>query len=141
MKREFISTSSEQTKEIAKKVLTNLDGNIVVLTGDLGSGKTTFSQGVGQSLNVNRIISPTYIMLRQYNISNNPRFTHLYHADLYRVKTAKEALDLGLSEIWSDPNNLLLIEWPEIILDLLPKNITKINFKKLEEDQRRITIT
>jgi tRNA threonylcarbamoyladenosine biosynthesis protein TsaE len=138
----FVSASVLETQNLSKQLLENLNGsNVIALTGELGSGKTTFSQGLGHVLGVKRIVSPTYILLRQYQLPKSSLFSALYHADLYRLSDPEEALSLGLTEIWSDPDNLLLIEWPEKILDLLPENSVHINFRNLDNDKREITIT
>lgn len=137
----MISSSSQDTKNLAQDVLDKLgDTRIITLTGELGSGKTTFSQGMGQVLGVKRMVSPTYILLRQYTLpSNKYGLKTLYHADLYRVTSLSEALDLGLSEIWSQPSSLLLVEWPEKIMEVLPSSV-KISFNKLSEEKRELTI-
>src|SRR5947207_727895 len=126
----YTSNSPEQTKEIASNMIHSTKSKTFALFGDLGSGKTTFAQGFGEALGIKRMVSPTYILLRNYKITNQhyPLVSNLYHADLYRLSSPQEVIDIGLSEIWSDPNNLVLIEWPEKILNLLPKNTTKISF-------------
>ena len=142
MVKKIITTSPRQTQEFASRLLSDLDKtNIVILIGDLGSGKTTFVQGLGKALGFNRVISPTYLLIRQYPIRNHPKFQHLYHIDLYRLVNQEEILDLGLSEIWSDEKNLVLIEWPEKVQDLLPRNTIRIHFTKTSENSRRIEIS
>lgn len=137
MKKEIISHSIDDTQKLAKKTLDSLEGNIITLSGQLGSGKTTFAQGIGQALGIKRMTSPTYILLRQYSIKH-PRFTTLYHADLYRLTHTQEILDIGLPEIWENPKNLLLIEWPEKILLLLPKHLA-VRLQKNSDNTHTIT--
>jgi tRNA threonylcarbamoyladenosine biosynthesis protein TsaE len=140
MNQTIISNSTSDTQLYAEKILSELkDFRVIALTGELGSGKTTFSQGLGQILGIKRMVSPTYVLLKQYSIKSIYPVSTLYHADLYRLSDSSEALSLGLSEIWSDPNSLLLIEWPEIVSDLLPKNTIRIHIKKLDNDKRQIT--
>lgn len=142
MNKIVVSSSIEETKTFAKHLVNDLEGsNVIALIGELGSGKTTFSQGLGEVFGLKRMISPTYILLRQYRLSDSPKYSHLYHADLYRVSTPQEALDLGFPEIWSDPKNILLIEWPESVLELLPANTIVVNFEKTQDDKREITIS
>lgn len=110
-------------------------GEILALVGDLGAGKTVFVQGVAHGLGIkNRIVSPTFILMRKYN--------NFYHVDLYRLEgdVEKEVENLGLLDILKDKNNIVAIEWAEKIKDLLPGNTTLIHFENLGEDERKIII-
>ncbi|MEE8131555.1 MAG: tRNA (adenosine(37)-N6)-threonylcarbamoyltransferase complex ATPase subunit type 1 TsaE [Candidatus Paceibacterota bacterium] len=132
------SFSTKQTKQIAKYLaLKVLKGNhhktalILALTGELGSGKTTFIQGFLRAVGVKkRITSPTFIIIRRYN--------HIYHIDCYRIKKPKEILDLGLKEIINNPQNIVLIEWADNIKKLLPRNTIWIRFKHGDKEKERI---
>ncbi len=136
-----ISHSPEETQAIAAKLARSIiSGTTIILLGNLGAGKTTFVQGFGQSLGVKRMISPTYVLLRQYPLKKDD-LKMLYHADLYRLSNSQEVVDIGLPEIWSDPSNILLIEWPEKILPLLPDNTIKVEIKVLSDERRQIIIT
>lgn len=131
----YISKSAEETKQIAAKLAKKNKGRIFALSGELGAGKTIFVQGFAQGLGITeKIISPTFVLVRQHPIPNTKKV--LYHIDLYRLEDIKDINQLGLSEIWSDPNNYVLIEWAERIKDFLPKETVKINIEK--EDQNRI---
>lgn len=130
---QYTTNSEKETKALAKKLARKRHGNIIALTGELGAGKTVFAQGFAKGLGVTeKIISPTFILIRQYPISKKT----LYHVDLYRVENFQ---GLGLKEIFENPNNIVLIEWAEKIKDL-PKNTKKITIEKLEGDKRLITI-
>jgi len=117
------------------------------LTGDLGSGKTTFIQGLAQGLGIRkRVISPSFILLRGYQIPRSTvhrsLFTSFFHLDLYRLEKnlALEIKNLGIDEIWSKKENLLAIEWAEKIKNILPKNTIWLKFKNLGNNKRKISI-
>ena len=100
---------------------------ILTLSGELGSGKTTFTQGLALGLGIkNRILSPTFILSREYPL-NNILFIKLIHIDLYRGEKLEDFASLGLDEIFANPANLVVIEWPERLREL-PRNAIKIKF-------------
>ncbi len=124
--------------------------SVVALYGDLGAGKTTFVQGLAKGLGIKkRIISPTFILVREYKFkiqnskvkisSQNPKVLH--HVDLYRVQDVIDIKGLGLEEIISDPQNLVVIEWAERMGELLPKKRIDIRFEYLGEEKRKIIIS
>jgi len=137
---EFITESSQETKDLGQKIAADLvGGEILALTGDLGSGKTTFVQGFSKGLGLtSRIISPTFILMRKYRASDKD----FYHIDLYRLEKEvdKEVVNLGVTDIWGKPGNIVVIEWAEKIKDLIPKSAKWIFFENLGEDKRKITI-
>ena len=137
---EFITESSQETKDLGQKIAADLvGGEIFALTGDLGSGKTTFVQGFSKGLGLaSRIISPTFILMRKYQASDKD----FYHIDLYRLEkdVDKEVVNLGVTDIWGKPGNIVVIEWAEKIKDLIPKSAKWIFFENLGEDKRKITI-
>ncbi len=151
----MVSKSKTQTQKfaakLAKQVLKaksyKLKAQIIALHGDLGAGKTTFVQGLMKALGVkHRITSPTFLIIRKYEISTPLRrglvhYHHAYHLDLYRIQKSKELLDLGFKKMIQDPHAIILIEWPERIKNLLPKNLTWIVLKHgKKENERIITI-
>lgn len=141
MEKIFLSSSPEDTKAIAKDFLDSLDqGRVVCLFGKLAAGKTTFSQSLGFELGVVRMTSPTFVIMRQYSITNHPVIKSLHHLDLYRLESPEDLKAFDLEELWSDPSNLLLIEWPEKFLEVLPKNRIDIHLKETGPTQREITI-
>ncbi len=112
----------------------------MALVGELGSGKTTFVQGLASELGVKRIISPTFIIMRSYRLPDKTKT--LYHLDFYRFeKNIKGELEnLGIAGIWRKPENIALIEWADKAKGLLPDGTWYINFEYLEENVRRIII-
>jgi tRNA threonylcarbamoyladenosine biosynthesis protein TsaE len=105
-------------------------GDIILLTGDLGAGKTTFTQGVADGLGINeRVISPTFNILKCY-FNNN---LNLYHIDAYRLEENKN--DIGLEE-FIEGDGVCLIEWPKYISHLIPSETISIKISNLGDDNR-----
>ena len=138
---EVITKSAKETQSLGEKVSADLKpGDILALYGELGSGKTTFIQGLARGLGIKkRVISPTFVFIRQYPINHKPKM--LYHVDLYRINNASEAQGLGLEELFADKDSIVVIEWADRVKEILPKKRTDIYFEYLEENQRRIKIS
>jgi tRNA threonylcarbamoyladenosine biosynthesis protein TsaE len=136
------SHSLDDTKKIAETFLKNLKpqqtATLIGLYGDLGSGKTTFTQAAAKLLGVTETVtSPTFVIEKIYKLSHQ-HFTHLIHIDAYRLESGKELMSLGWQEIIRDPKNLIFLEWPEKVADILPETIQKIEFLFVDETTRRI---
>lgn len=109
-------------------------GDIFILTGDLGAGKTTFSKGFAKGLGITQMIkSPTYTLIREYDSGRLP----LYHMDVYRLEGAND--DLGLEE-YLDGEGVCLIEWGELIKDTIDNTFIEITLHKTPEDTRFVTV-
>lgn len=128
----------KETQDFASNFAKNLKaGDILCLYGDLGSGKTSFVQGLALGLGINRrIISPTFIIARQYEMGD----LNFYHIDLYRTQTTDDLFSIGLDEILENKNNIVAIEWSEKLLELLPKKRIDLKFEYIDEEKRKITI-
>ena len=155
-RKEKISVTKNlmETKALAREWLESLGGRIpksgatvVGLSGDLGSGKTSFTQGVAEALGVTEhVTSPTFILERIYKIDplqnsvkiENCKIEKLIHIDAYRLDSIDETKHLGLSALMSDPANLILIEWPERIAEALPTDMLTLNFEFIDETTREI---
>ena len=126
----FVSHNENETKEIAAKLASKLENkDIVVLTGDLGSGKTKFTEGFLSYWGLeNEISSPTFNIVNEHNKDN----TNIYHLDVYRLENKGEFYAIGGTEYFS--TGICVIEWGELIEDILPKNYIKIRFTKDEND-------
>lgn len=140
----FITSSFIKTQKLGRdfaKVLRK--GDVVCLYGNLGSGKTTFVQGLAEGLGVkNKIISPTFIIVRNYRIKNHEsRIMNFYHIDLYRVEDEINLEILGLEEILNDPRNIITIEWAEKLKSLMPKKRIDVKFLDAKEKVRKITFS
>lgn len=137
-KNEYITESVEETQRVAKEFAQKLiGGNVIALYGDLGSGKTTFVQGLAKGLGIKkRIISPTFIIVRRYRTG----IRNFYHIDLYRVETQQDVERLGIEETLSDPQAIVAIEWAGKMGELLPKKRIDIHFKFIDENIRRVYV-
>jgi len=126
----FISHSENDTKRIAKKLASKLaNKDIVVLSGDLGSGKTKFTEGFLSYWDLqDEISSPTFNIVNEHSQDN----TNIYHLDVYRLENKGEFYAIGGTEYFS--TGICVIEWGELIEDILPNNYIKISFSKDEND-------
>lgn len=112
---------------------------VVALHGELGAGKTTFTQEVGRILGVGENMhSPTFVIMKIYEIDWKG-FKNLIHVDAYRIEKESELLHLGWQEMVSEPENLIFIEWPENVPNLIPQEAKRINFKHVDEQTREIS--
>ena len=137
-KNSLISISSDYTFNFGSKFSNSIDyGSVIFLKGNLGSGKTTFCKGFASGLGFSdEILSPTYSILNEYKLNGK----NLYHFDLYRLKSVNEFLEIGGIEYLNDKKSISLIEWPNIIKEMVSKNIIEIEFEYLSEKERKITI-
>lgn len=111
---------------------------MVCLWGDLGSGKTTFVQGMARGLGIQpRLLSPTFIIVRHYRVPITE--TSMYHLDLYRFSGTGSVNDIGLSDMIHEPGSIVIIEWPERLGTLLPLSRVDVRFEIVHEASRRIT--
>jgi tRNA threonylcarbamoyladenosine biosynthesis protein TsaE len=135
------SHSLEETDKIALDFVRDLKpksdcAKVIGLYGNLGAGKTTFTQSVAKALGITEIItSPTFVIEKIYELTNQ-KFTHLIHIDAYRIEKPEELTSLGFQNIIGDKNNLILIEWPEKIEKIMPKH-TKISLNPTENENSR----
>lgn len=132
------TTSAQQTKQqgrlLGQKIVESGAPRVIALRGDLGGGKTTFTQGLAKGLGVKeRVLSPTFAIMKKYRGKRN-----LIHIDCYRVNS-EEMLNLGWQEIVSS-SDIVVIEWAEKIKDILPKNTHWINFLFVKEKERDISV-
>jgi tRNA threonylcarbamoyladenosine biosynthesis protein TsaE len=141
MDEKIITQSDKETKEFghnfAKKIK---KGDVILLYGDLGAGKTTFTQGLAKGLGIkDRILSPTFVIHRVHSITGNGG--SLNHIDLYRIENPTGIDSLGLSELFDDPDAVTLIEWADRLKDFNPTRGYKIKLNYLDKDKREIIIT
>jgi len=149
----MLTKSKAQTQKIAIRLAKSITANrsdhsvgatVIALIGDLGSGKTAFTQGFIKSLGIKtHVPSPTFVIYRKYPILGSrtskrsgryqevrlPKdFKNIYHFDLYRIQKPKEIIDLNFKKIIKNPENIVLIEWPKAIMKYLPKDTICIEF-------------
>lgn len=125
------SNSEIETKEFAKKFASKLNkGDVLVLSGDLGSGKTKFTEGFLSYFGLeNEISSPTFTIVNEYHKDN----INIYHFDVYRLEDSSEFYAIGGEEYFE--NGICIIEWGELIEDALPKKYIKIDFSRSQENE------
>jgi tRNA threonylcarbamoyladenosine biosynthesis protein TsaE len=148
----YVSKNLEETQKIANDFVAGLlpsdkGATVVGLYGDLGAGKTAFTQSLAKVFGVEEVVtSPTFVIMKVYPViadSNfvirNSCFDHLIHIDAYRLEKSEELLHLGWREIILDHKNIILIEWPERVENIMPEHI-RINLTAISENSREIEI-
>ena len=135
---EFISKSVLETEDYAEQLAsTFVGGEVLLLHGDLGAGKTHFVKGLAKGLGIDDVItSPTFALHNSYV----GRLT-LNHFDFYRIEDSEEVAILGLDEFFYDKQGVSAIEWSENIRDLLPKGCINVTIDKIDDGTRKITVT
>ncbi len=135
---EFFSKSSDQTKRLGTRLGAFLNkGDIVCLSGDLGTGKTTFVQGLAKGWgSLDLVTSPTFVIINQYR---KPDGEILHHMDAYRLSGAIDAINLDMDQIIT--TGALVLEWPELIQSALPQSHLWIDLKWVDDFQRRMVFT
>jgi len=137
MGKTFLTNSYRETQELAKKIAKSLDFNVIGLRGDLGGGKTTFTQGFAKQLGIkDKILSPTFVILKKFKMKKG----YLYHIDCYRLEDSRELEELGFNDIIKDKNNIVILEWADIVKDILPKETIFIDFEFIDKDKRKICL-
>lgn len=138
----YTTKSAEETRMLGKKLAQQtMPGTLLCLYGDLGAGKTTFTQGFLEGLGAERpFVSPTFVIMKQYDLTTPMHgIERVYHVDAYRVKNT-DFETIGFSEWCEDKKGIIILEWPERVAELLPLQRTMIAFKSLSENEREITV-
>lgn len=133
-----ISTSEKKTEKISKEILSYLSaGETVLLSGDLGAGKSVIVRGILKCSGVKKAItSPTFVIVNNYQTASN----NFYHFDMYRIEDEEEVSNIGFEEILDDKNAIKFIEWPEKVTNYLPKSYKKLTVVKLGKTIRNIIL-
>jgi len=135
----YVSNSETQTINFGSKFSKKVKlGSVIALIGNLGSGKTTFTKGFAKGLNIKEHVgSPTFKIVSEYE----SQYFNLYHIDSYRLKNSNDFLKIGGEEFLIQETGFTLIEWADLIRDILPKKTITINFSRLNhENSRRIEV-
>ena len=129
----YISNTREETMAIAESYAKTLrGGDVVLLDGDIGAGKTVFTKGLAKGLGIEEeVTSPTYAYMNDYD-------GRLFHYDCYRIESVEQAERLGLADYF-DMGGICVIEWSQNIAPLLPRKTKRVTIKKLSENEREIT--
>ena len=150
--QKIASLLAEKIK-IKKTANTTRGALVVAMEGELGAGKTVFTQGFAKALKIKaKIKSPTFVLMKHYPIPDsglrikktisNQQLTisNFYHLDCYRLKNYKDLLPLGIKEILKEPANIILVEWAERVKPILPRNCIKVHIDHIGSKERKITI-
>jgi tRNA threonylcarbamoyladenosine biosynthesis protein TsaE len=139
MRIELETDTADRTREVGAALATLLQPrDAVILTGDLGAGKTTLVQGIGRGLGVDdHVASPTFTLVKEYTGRLD-----VAHVDVYRLERVQDVVDLALDEL-GGPERVLLIEWGDAISDLLPEDRLRVELttERADAETRRIAIT
>ena len=129
----FISKSREETLSFAESYAKTLrGGDVVLLDGEMGAGKTVFTKGLAKGLGIEEeVTSPTYAYMNDYD-------GRLFHYDCYRIESVEQAERLGLADYF-DMGGICIIEWSQNIAPLLPRKTKRVSIKKISENEREIT--
>ncbi len=131
------TTTKKLGERIGKKILKEGRGFFLALEGDLGSGKTTFLQGLAKGLKIKeRVTSPTFTIFKKYEIEKDRFF---YHFDAYRIQE-KDLAVLNFEEIVGNKNNIIAVEWSENIKNKIPSKAIKLKFSFIDNKRRRLIV-
>lgn len=130
------SYSLNQTESIAQKLAQRVKpGEVICISGELGAGKTSFTQALLKALGVKeKVVSPTYTIMHEYH---GQQIGSIYHVDLYRLNSTQEIETIGIRQLVQSRFGLLIIEWPEKIAQQLPKESIRIHIDILDESSRQ----
>jgi tRNA threonylcarbamoyladenosine biosynthesis protein TsaE len=136
MRIELETETADRTRDVGAALATVLQPrDTVMLTGDLGAGKTTLVQGIGRGLGVEEhVASPTFTLVREYSGRLD-----VAHVDVYRLERVQDVLDLGLDEI-GGPDRVLLVEWGDVVQDLLPDDGLRVELTMRGTDDVRLIV-
>lgn len=138
--KDFIRKSARETEDLAERFAHNFKpGDIILLTGAFGAGKTTFVQGVARKFNVkSRVISPTFVLVRTHKGQIKGEDINFYHIDLYRIEGRDEIKELGLEEFFEDKDGISFVEWGGKFDIIKPS--WEVIFHVIERNTRKITL-
>jgi tRNA threonylcarbamoyladenosine biosynthesis protein TsaE len=136
--KEIVIASLDELKDVAEAVVESLEGrNVVALFGAMGAGKTTLISAIMEHLgSTDNVTSPTFALVNQYNTAANEP---VYHFDFYRINRIEEAFDMGYEEYFYS-GDLCLVEWPELVEQLLPDDAMVVKIDILSPTERKFTI-
>ena len=130
--KQLIVNSEDETKKLAKEYAAGLtSGDVVVLNGNLGTGKTFFIREAVKYFRVEAVSSPTFALVNEYEGK-----TKIYHFDFYRINRIEELYDIGFEDYLNDEEAIIFIEWGNLFEDILPRRRKEINIAAGEEEQR-----
>ncbi len=141
---EFVTQSGADTIEVGRKLAALLKPpQLLVLRGDLGTGKTTLVKGIAQALDAadpDEVTSPTFTLIHEYDGTREGRPVKLFHLDVYRLEGDRQLETLGLEELLT-PDSLVLVEWGEKFKSIMKRSTGEITISSAGGDARKITVT
>lgn len=140
--KKYVTRTPKETAAVAKELAAGLrGGETIALYGELGAGKTTFTQALAKALGVKkRVQSPTFILMQEYRLPKRGAAKLLLHVDAYRGDVVQFKA-VGLTEYLRSPETIVLVEWADRIQELLPKKLIKVRLAHRGGDSRSITIS
>ena len=137
----FNCESVEETQDLAKKLAKNINPGITIsLIGDLGTGKTTFTKGFARQMGIkDHVTSPTFKLISEYQGEKYK----LNHIDAYRMNGPEDFLNIGGEEYLTSKNSITIIEWGDLLNDILPSKTIRVNFNRIKspKESRKIEIS
>ena len=136
----YLTHGPDETQALGRSLAARLmPGDVIAFYGDLGAGKTAFTRGIAEGLQIREAVtSPTYTIVQEYDIPDSDK--RFYHLDLYRIADENAALGFGVDEFLSDPDAWTLLEWPVRIEKILPPETITISIDKVDENTRSIKL-
>lgn len=132
-----IVNTEDETAKIASEFANVLfAGDIILLDGDLGVGKTFFVKNICRCYGINNVTSPSFALVNEYHNGKN-----ITHIDFYRIKKVEELYDIGINDYLSNVNAIVFIEWANMFPGVLPKKNYHVQFRAINNSTREITIT
>lgn len=139
---DLTTISADETVAIGRALGAWLrEGDVVLLSGDLGAGKTTLAKGIAAQLRVDAVVaSPSFALVNEYDAGLAAPVAHLYHLDLFRLQDSDDLATIGFADLSAPDDGVTLIEWPERALDLLPARYLLVEIDHAGPDRRAIRI-
>lgn len=142
MTKEFVVQSPEDFSVVIDFILetNHASGLCIVLRGDLGAGKTTFTQQLAKRLGVSEpVTSPTFTIMKQYSL-RHAQFSQLVHIDAYRFEDESEAKPLQLERVLEESQSIVCVEWPERIASIIPSNAVSVSLVVNADESRTVRV-
>ena len=135
--KNVVTNSEKDTFDLGVKLGAKLlGGEVILLRGDLGAGKTVFARGIAEGLGIkDGVVSPTFTLMNCYEGR-----LKMYHYDAYRLNSGNEAEERGLTEFFGAKDGVCVIEWPDNISDAIPEGAISITIKYLDENKREVSV-
>jgi tRNA threonylcarbamoyladenosine biosynthesis protein TsaE len=137
---EIVTRSPAETVAIGNALGGHLqDGDVVLLHGDLGAGKTTLAKGIAAALGVGDVVSsPSFSLVNEYDTTSAVAVSRLFHLDLYRLRAGEDLASIGFNDLMASADGVMLVEWPERAATVLPERFLLIEMETVGFSQRRM---